>query len=127
MSEYLIIILSSVGLIAILVAAIGIVRMPDFYLRLSVTVKAATLGNGLLLLSAAIYFNEVSVGSKALAIIFFLLITAPISAHMIGRTSYFIGTKLWEESVLDELAGKYEKDTHELRSDEEEEGLQENA
>jgi multicomponent Na+:H+ antiporter subunit G len=119
MSNFLIIVLSSVGLIAILVAAIGIVRMPDFYLRLSVTVKAATLGNGLLLLSAAIYFNEVSVGSKALAIIFFLLITAPISAHMIGRTSYFIGTKLWEESVLDELAGKYEKDTHELRSDEE--------
>ncbi len=127
MSDYLIIMLSSVGLAAIMVAAIGIVRMPDFYLRLSVTVKAATLGNGLLLLSAAIYFNEVSVGSKALAIIFFLLITAPISAHMIGRTSYFIGTKLWEDSVLDELAGKYEKDTHELRSDEEEEGLQENG
>jgi multicomponent Na+:H+ antiporter subunit G len=127
MSNFLIIMLSSVGLLAILVAAIGIVRMPDFYLRLSVTVKAATLGNGLLLLSAAIYFNEVSVGSKALAIIFFLLITAPISAHMIGRTSYFIGTKLWENSVLDELAGKYEKDTHELRSDEEEEGLQEKA
>jgi len=127
MSDFLIIMLSSVGLVAILVAAIGIVRMPDFYLRLSVTVKAATLGNGLLLLSAAIYFNEVSVGSKALAIIFFLLITAPISAHMIGRTSYFIGTKLWENSVLDELAGKYEKDTHELRSDEEEEGLQEKA
>lgn len=127
MSDFLIIMLSSVGLIAILVAAIGIVRMPDFYLRLSVTVKAATLGNGLLLLSAAIYFNEVSVGSKALAIIFFLLITAPISAHMIGRTSYFIGTKLWENSVLDELAGKYEKETHELRSDEEEEGLQEKA
>lgn len=121
MSDFLIIALSSVGLIAILVAAIGIVRMPDFYLRLSVTVKAATLGNGLLLLSAAIYFNEISVGSKAIAIIFFLLITAPISAHMIGRTSYFIGTKLWENSVLDELAGKYEKDTHELRSEDENE------
>ena len=41
-------ILSTIGALAILFASIGILRMPDFYLRLSVTVKAATLGVGLL-------------------------------------------------------------------------------
>ena len=79
-------VLCTIGAVAILIAAIGILRMPDFYLRLSVTVKAATLGGGLFLLSAAFYFpNEVSVTTKALAIIFFLVLTAPVAAHLIAR------------------------------------------
>jgi multicomponent Na+:H+ antiporter subunit G len=113
-------ILSGTGALFILLAAIGFVRMPDFYLRLSVTTKAATLGIGLILGSAALYFYEVSVVSRVLAIILFLLLTAPVAAHMIGRTSYFIGTKLWKGSVLDELEGRYKQDTHELMSSEQE-------
>jgi len=56
MTDIIIAIISTIGACVILVASIGIWRMPDFYLRLSVTVKAATLGSGLLLLCAAIYF-----------------------------------------------------------------------
>ena len=118
MSDILIMILSFIGSLAILIAAIGILRMPDFYLRLSVTVKAATLGIGLLLMGAAIYFSELSVTTKTLAILFFLVLTAPVAAHMIGRTAYFIGTPLWKDSVIDELKGQYLKDTHELMSGE---------
>jgi monovalent cation/proton antiporter MnhG/PhaG subunit len=62
--------------------------------------KAATLGIGLILISAAIYFGDISVTSRVMAIIFFLFLTAPVAAHMIGRASYFIGTELWEKSVL---------------------------
>jgi len=128
MAEVLIIILCSFGVLFILLAAIGVVRMPDFYLRVSVTTKAATLGIGLILISAAIYFGDISVTSRVLAIIFFLFLTAPVAAHMIGRASYFIGTELWEKSVIDELKGKYEKDTHILSSDgNEEENLHEKS
>ena len=109
-------ILSTVGALSILFASIGILRMPDFYLRLSVTVKASTLGVGLLLICAAIMFPDVSVTTKAIAIIFFLIITAPIAAHMIGRAAYFIGTPLWKGTIVDELAGKYNKETHELEN-----------
>jgi multicomponent Na+:H+ antiporter subunit G len=119
MTEILIMIFSGMGALTVLLAAIGFLRMPDFYLRLSVTTKAATLGIGLILLSAAIFFAEVSVGSRVFAIIFFLMLTAPVAAHMIGRTAYFIGTKLWEGSVVDELEGKYKMDTHELSSGDE--------
>ncbi|WP_262496552.1 cation:proton antiporter, partial [Pedobacter antarcticus] len=49
---------STLGTLFILIASIGILRMPDFYLRLSVTIKAATLGVGLVLGSAAVYFSE---------------------------------------------------------------------
>lgn len=112
--------LCTIGALAILIAAVGILRMPDFYLRLSVTVKAATLGGGLLLLSAAFYFpDEVSVTTKALAIIFFLILTAPVAAHLIARTAYLINTEQWKGTTQDDLAGKYDKETHELGSGEE--------
>lgn len=116
MTEWIIAILSTIGAGAILIASIGINRMPDFYLRLSVTVKAATLGCGLLLISAAIYFPQISVATKAIAIMFFLVLTAPVSAHMIGRAAYFIGTPMWKGSVRDDLEGKYDHERHRLKS-----------
>jgi multicomponent Na+:H+ antiporter subunit G len=116
MDENIIIVLCAAGALFILIAAIGLVRMPDFYLRLSVTTKAATLGIGLMLCGAAIYFNEISVTSRVFAIILFLFLTAPVAAHMIGRSSYFIGTKLWKKSVIDELKDQYVKDSHLLKS-----------
>lgn len=127
MIEIILAILSTIGALSILFASIGILRMPDFYLRLSVTVKASTLGVGLLLICAAIMFPDVSVTTKAIAIIFFLIITAPIAAHMIGRAAYFTGTPLWKDTVIDELAGMYNKETHELESEESEEGTVEKS
>lgn len=118
MTDIIIGVLCTIGALAILVAAIGILRMPDFYLRLSVTVKAATLGGGLLLLSAAFYFpDEVSVTTKALAIVFFLILTAPVAAHLIARTAYLIKTEQWKGTIQDDLAGKYDEETHQLRSE----------
>ena len=117
MTEIILALFSTVGALSILFASIGILRMPDFYLRLSVTVKASTLGVGLLLICAAIMFPDVSVTTKVIAIIFFLIITAPIGAHMIGRAAYFTGTPLWKGTIVDELAGMYDKETHTLESD----------
>lgn len=115
MIDILITVLSTIGALAIFFASLGILRMPDFYLRLSVTVKAATMGVGLLLLCAAILFPDVSVTTKTFAIIFFLFITSPIAAHMIARAAYFTGTPLWKDTLVDQLEGKYDKETHELK------------
>ncbi len=121
MSEIIIGTLATLGTLFVLLAAVGVIRMPDTYLRISVTTKAATLGIGLILGAAAVYFSDISITSRVLAIILFILLTAPVGAHLIGRASYFIGVKLWEKSVIDDLEGKYKKTTHELKSDEEEE------
>jgi multicomponent Na+:H+ antiporter subunit G len=118
MIDFLLITCISLGTLFVLLAGLGIVRMPDLYLRISVTTKAATLGIGLILLGAALYFNELGVTSRVLAIIFFLLLTAPVGAHLIGRASYFIGIGLWKKSVMDDLEGQYEKRTHTLTSEE---------
>jgi multicomponent Na+:H+ antiporter subunit G len=119
MSEIIIIILISIGTLFVLLAAVGVVRMPDLYTRISVTTKAATLGIGLILAGAAVYFNEVSITSRIVAIVFFIILTAPVGAHLLGRASYFIGVPLWKNSHTDDLKGKYNKSKHELESGEE--------
>ena len=116
MIDIILAILSTVGAFSILFASIGILRMPDFYLRLFVTVKASTMGVGLLLLCAAIMFPDISVTTKAIAIVFFLIITAPVAAHMIGKAAYFTNTPLWKGTIIDQLAGMYNTKTHELES-----------
>lgn len=117
MTDVLVAIFSFSGAIFILLASIGLIRMPDSYLRISVTTKAATLGVGLLLLAAAIHFQDFSITTRVLAIILFILLTAPISGHLIGRASYFSGVKLWKDSIMDDMEGKYNKATQELKSE----------
>jgi multicomponent Na+:H+ antiporter subunit G len=116
MTNILIIILSSFGAIFVLLAAIGLIRMPDLFLRISVTTKAATLGIGLLLLCASLYFKDLSITSRVVAIIFFIFLTAPVGAHLIGRAAYFIGIPLWKKSVIDQLKDQYDHKTHTLKS-----------
>lgn len=103
MNDFLIIALTTLGAIFILIAALGIYRMPDFYTRLSVTVKASTLGVGCILAAVAVHFSEFSITTKVLAVIFFLFITSPVAAFSIARSSYVSGIKLWDKSVRDEL------------------------
>ncbi|MDO4727517.1 MAG: monovalent cation/H(+) antiporter subunit G [Bacteroidota bacterium] len=103
MNNFLICILTTIGAVSILIAALGIYRMPDFYTRLSVTVKASTLGVGMILGAVAVHFSEFSITTKAVAVIFFLFITSPVAAFLLARTSYVNGIKLWKKSVRDEL------------------------
>lgn len=121
MNDILIIVFSGIATIFIFLAAIGMLRMPDFYLRLSVTVKATTMGIGIMLVSAALFFGDIATTSKVVAIIFFLVLTAPVAAQMIGRTAYIIGIPLWKNSVLDELKNMYSRKTHALSSETKEE------
>lgn len=118
MNAIIVMILATLGSLFILVAAVGLVRMPDFFNRLSVTVKAATMGAGLLLVACAVNFTEFSTTMKALSVIFFLFVTAPVSGHMICRSAYISGVKLWDKSVLDDLKGKFNPETEVLESGE---------
>lgn len=110
------------GTTFILLAAIGIVRMPDVYMRMQVSTKGASLGAGCVLLAVPVFFGDVAIGVRALLIIIFIFLTTPISAHMLARAAYIVGVPLWEGSVIDELEGRYDRQTGELASPDEEEG-----
>ncbi|TVR89491.1 MAG: monovalent cation/H(+) antiporter subunit G [Saprospirales bacterium] len=125
MSDFIIALLSTLGTLFILLAALGMLRMPDFYLRVSVATKGGSLGVGLILIAAAIYFSDFGMTTRALAILFFILITAPVSAHLLGRVAYLSKIELWEKTSRDDLRGRYEREKLELkgkkREDEEDE------
>jgi multicomponent Na+:H+ antiporter subunit G len=103
-----------------LLAGLGVIRMPDVLLRMSATTKAATLGAGCMLAAAALYFDEMGVTTRALATIVFLVATAPVAAHTIGRAAYFARVPLWEGMTVDELRGRYDLRTHALKGDDKE-------
>jgi multicomponent Na+:H+ antiporter subunit G len=102
-TDWTIVALIAIGSIFSLLSAIGIVRMPDLYTRMQAATKSATLGVSCLVIAAAIHFGNTSVTTRALLVIAFLFLTAPVAAHVVGRAAYLSGVKLWEHSVLDEL------------------------
>ena len=68
--------------------------------------KAGTLGAGLILVGVAVHFGELGTDIRALLAIAFLVITAPVAAHMIGRTAYRSRVAMWEGSTVDEWEGR---------------------
>ena len=116
MTELLTELLILVGAVFMLLAALGVVRLPDLLTRMHATTKAATLGATLIMLAVALHFAQVAVVARALGVILFILMTAPVAAHVIGRAGYFVGSRLWEGTVKDELKPNYDPLTHELKS-----------
>ncbi len=86
------------------IAAVGMLRLPDMITRMHASTKAGTLGAGLIMAAVAIHFMEVGITLRAAAAILFLLLTAPVAAHVIGRAAYRCGIQLWERTWIDELA-----------------------
>lgn len=108
MQETISAILMLFGALLMLLGALGVLRLPDLYMRLSASTKASTLGVGFTLLSLAIYFNELGITSRALATIGFVIITAPVAAHLIGRAAYMAGAPLWKGTIVDELRNRFD-------------------
>jgi multicomponent Na+:H+ antiporter subunit G len=105
-----------VGTIFTLLAAIGILRMPDVFMRMQVATKAATLGVACVAMAAAVHFGDLATTARAVLIVLFLFLTAPVAAHTIGRAAYVAGARLWEGTVIDELRGKHERGAQPPRS-----------
>lgn len=86
-----------------LIAAIGVLRLSDFFLRMHAATKAGVAGAGLVLIGVA--FTEPSVGMwvKVTLAIAFLLLTTPIAGHLLARAGYVAGVPLWGGTYQDEL------------------------
>jgi len=96
-----VLILSGVGFM--LLSTIGLLRFPDFYIRISAVTKGATLGLGLILLGIGTYFNQPDIMLKVLVIIVFTFLTAPVAAHVIGRTAVQSRIPFWKKTNLEEF------------------------
>lgn len=79
-----------------LVAAIGIVRMPDIYCRMHAATKAGAFGVSLILLALCVAVPTLRVIIQSILIIAFFYLTAPIAAHLIGRVGINQKLPFWK-------------------------------
>lgn len=103
MREALTIVLMFIGAVFMLLAAVGLIRMPDLFTRMQAATKGAALGAGCSLLGVAVYFGTLEITTRVLLIVAFIFLTAPVAAHMIARAAYVVGVPLWEGTVVDRL------------------------
>lgn len=96
--DWLVAFLMLLGVFFATVAALGILRMPDLYIRMHASTKAGTIGLGLVMMAVALHFRDVASISRALGIMIFLVVTAPVAAHLLGKSMLDKGYKMWRKN-----------------------------
>jgi multicomponent Na+:H+ antiporter subunit G len=89
-------------------ASVGLVRFPDVLTRMHAATKPQTLGLLFAVIGVGFSLQSVKVLGVLLLIAVLQLLTAPVSAHMVGRTAYRTGQVrrdlLTEDDLADDLA-----------------------
>lgn len=100
-----------IGAFLSLVAAFGVLRLPDVYTRNHAASKSATLGVLCILLGALCYFYFIDghFNARILLGIIFIFLTSPVAGHLLGRAAYNSGVKMWDKSVQDDYKEVSEK------------------
>jgi len=88
-----------------LLAAIGLVRLPDLYTRLHAASKAGVVGTGLILIAVALISTDGAVVLRAILGIIFLLLSTPIAAHLLARAAYKAGELPTVATAIEEIDG----------------------
>lgn len=102
--SWVVAILMVLGAFFAFVAALGVVRFPDFYSRMHAATKAGAFGAGILLVAVALHFGSVRAVVTACAIIAFFYITTPVAAQALAQAAYRRGVPLWPKGNRDQLA-----------------------
>ena len=94
------------GAVFVFIGSLGLAKLPDFYTRLHAPTKATTLGMGGLLAASAILmtYQQGYLSLHELLITLFLLITAPVTAHMLAKTAMHHKLQITEKTVDKELS-----------------------
>lgn len=81
--------LSLAGTLFFLTAAIGLLRLPDFYTRTHSPTKAATLGLLLIAVGSALshFGHDSGLWLEDLLVVVFILLTVPVSSQMLVRAA----------------------------------------
>ena len=88
-----------------LIAAAGVLRLPDFFMRMHAATEAGVAGCGLVLIGVGFAYPSLDVWVKVAIGVGFLLVTTPIAGHLLARAGYVAGVPLWSGTSSDELAG----------------------
>ncbi len=108
LTDSLIVVLLALGGLFSLLAAVGILVMPDVYTRMQAASKAVTFGATSIVLAAALHFQEAGVVARCLLVCLFLFVTIPVASHLIARAAHRAREPLAPETAVDELTEQRE-------------------
>ena len=91
MTDWIGAILLLCGAALCLLAAAGVLRLPDFFMRMHAATKAGVVGCGLVLLGVGFAHGTAATWIKIAAAIFFLILTTPVAGHLLGRAAFVGG------------------------------------
>jgi len=94
-----------VGSLLALIAAIGIVRLPDVLTRMHSATKPQVLGLLVILLGLALRLRDPGTLGLLALVALFQLVTSPIASHMVGRAAFRGGQVRRDLLFVDELSG----------------------
>jgi multicomponent Na+:H+ antiporter subunit G len=97
-------------------AGVGLLRFPDPLARMHAATKPQILGVILVLLALALQSQSLSTAVMLVPVLLFQMLTAPISAHMVGRAGYRLRHFLREDLLVDELEEAIDRAHEELRA-----------
>ncbi len=93
-----------IGSLIFFIGALGIIRMPDVYNRIQTGTKATTLGIIFVMLGLALFHPQWS--GKLTILILFIILTNPISSHVVARGAHFSKMKMSDKTIADKLREK---------------------
>lgn len=91
-----------IGATLVLLAAVGVLRMPDIFTRMQAAAKASTMGLACLLIGTAIELADSASVARAASIAAFIMLTSPVAAHVVARAAYLTDVPLWSGTAVDE-------------------------
>jgi multicomponent Na+:H+ antiporter subunit G len=99
-----------IGSLFLFSAGLGVLRMPDTYNRIQTGTKATTLGTIMILVGIA--FLHPAWALKLVILIFFVMLTNPVSSHALARASHTIGIRQTEATVVDQSLDELDEAEH---------------
>ena len=79
------------GVVALLIGSLGLVRLPDVYARIHAVGMIDTAGASLIILGMVIHAGFSLVSAKLILIGVFMFFTSPIATHALARAAYKMG------------------------------------
>ena len=83
--EYLVSFFVLFGSFFVLIAALGVVSMPDVYCRMHVATKAGAFGVSILLIGLLLAAPSLRIVIEGSLIVLFFYLTAPLAAQQVGH------------------------------------------
>ncbi len=88
-------VLIALGLAFMVITALGMIRLPDFYARVHAVSKSETLGIALVLLGLILHEGATLVSLKIGLVLVFVAVANPVGAHLLTRAALRTGQLPW--------------------------------